>query len=141
MIGIDGANGFIGRHIVRRLARQGQPVRAVARRFDPAFREEWAHAVDFVEADFRDTLAMAASLQGITSVVQLISSSSPGMGNQLAVMDIQDNVVPQVAFIQNALAAGVGQYVSSPRGGPSMGRTRRCRPRKRPIPARSTRTG
>lgn len=121
MIGIYGANGFIGQHIVSRLAGRGLPVRAVARRFEPGFRDRWAHAVDFVQADFRDTLAMAASLQDVSSVVQLISSSSPGMGNTLAVTDIQDNVVPQVSFIQNAMAAGVSQYIFFSSGGTIYG--------------------
>jgi UDP-glucose 4-epimerase len=121
MIGIYGGNGFIGQHIVRRLVRAGVPVRVVSRRFDSAFRDELAHAVEFVEADFRDSLAMMASLQDIDTVVQLISSSSPGMGNQLAVADIQDNVVPHVAFIQNAISAGVKKYVFFSSGGTVYG--------------------
>ena len=121
MIGIYGGNGFIGQHIVRRLARGGRKVRVVARRFDPGFRDEWAQTVDFVEADFRNSLAMMASLQDVDTVVQLISSSSPGMGNQLAVADIQDNIVPHVAFIQNAIGAGVKKYVFFSSGGTIYG--------------------
>nr|WP_295468919.1 NAD-dependent epimerase/dehydratase family protein [Mesorhizobium sp.] len=33
MIGVYGADGFIGRHLVRRLIGRGQQIRAVSRRF------------------------------------------------------------------------------------------------------------
>ena len=32
---VFGANGFLGRRVVARLAAEGLPVRAVSRRFDP----------------------------------------------------------------------------------------------------------
>ena len=121
MIGIYGANGFIGQHLVTRLAELGMPVRAISRRFDGPFTESFGGTVEFVEADFRQALAMLSSLQGVDTVVQLISTSSPGLGNNYAVADIQENVVPHVEFLQACVQAGVKRYVFLSSGGTIYG--------------------
>ena len=121
MIGIYGANGFIGRHMVERLAGQGRPVRAVSRKFDPEFRANWETRADLVEADFNHSLSMLSTLENVDTVVQLISSSSPGMGNRLLVEDIQENVIPHVSFIQSAIAKGVKKYIFVSSGGTIYG--------------------
>lgn len=121
MIGIYGANGFMGRSLVRRFAALGWPVRAVSRRVDPAFRDSLPSAVEFVEADLADPPAMAASLQGLEAVVQLVSTSSPAAQNRHAVFDIRENVLPQVAFMQAAVDEGVRRYVFASSGGTVYG--------------------
>lgn len=121
MIGIYGANGFLGRHLLRRFADLGWPVRAVSRRFDRDMRESLPHTVDVVEADLGDPLAMAASLQGLEVVIQLMSTSSPAAQNRHAALDIQQNVVPQVAFMQAAVDEGVRRYVFASSGGTVYG--------------------
>jgi UDP-glucose 4-epimerase len=121
MIGIYGANGFIGRHLVTRLAELGMQVRAISRKFDGPFTESFGGMVEFIEADFRQSLAMLSSLQGVDTVVQLISTSSPGLGNNYAVADIQENVVPHVEFLQACVQAGVKRYVFLSSGGTIYG--------------------
>lgn len=121
MIGIYGSDGFIGRHLVRRLASQGTAVRAVSRRHDEHFASSVGGEVQFVEADFTDSLAMAASLQDVDTVVQLISTSSPGLRNDHAVADIEENVVPHVAFLRDCVQAGVRRYVFLSSGGTVYG--------------------
>lgn len=121
MIGVYGANGFIGRHLVRRLASLELSVRAVSRHLDNDFTSEFSSRVDFVEADIRDTLAAASSLQGVETVVQLVSSSSPGLENNYEIQDIHDNVVPQVAFLQSSIKAGVKRYIFLSSGGTVYG--------------------
>ena len=121
MIAVYGANGFIGRHVVRALVRAGHPVRAVSRRIEQDFEAEFGARVSFVEADFADQLAMASSLQDVESVIQLVSSSSPGLGNRLLVEDIEANVIPHVAFIENAIAARIRRYVFISSGGTVYG--------------------
>jgi UDP-glucose 4-epimerase len=77
--------------------------------------------VDFIEADLRDALEMSSSLQGVDTVVQLVSTSSPGLQNRYNVSDIQDNVIPHVEFIQSAIASGVKKYVFISSGGTVYG--------------------
>lgn len=121
MIGVYGADGFIGRHLVRRLIERGLPVRAVSRRFDRDFADEVEDLADLVAADLSQPLAMASSLQDVSTVVQLMSSSSPGLKNDHAVADITENVVPHVEFLQNCLRAGVKRYIFLSSGGTVYG--------------------
>jgi UDP-glucose 4-epimerase len=121
MIGIYGANGFIGRHVVRRLADNGAVIRAVSRKFDQTFTEPFGKQVEFVEADLRQPLDMASTLQDIETVIQLVSTSSPGMKNDHAIADIQDNVVPHVQFLQSCVQAGVKRYIFLSSGGTVYG--------------------
>lgn len=121
MIGIYGANGFIGRHLVRRLAGNGLSVRAVSRRFDDDFTEEFASNVELIEADLRQPLDMASSLQDVEAVVQLVSTSSPGMRNDHSIDDIHENVVPHVEFLRSCVKGGVKRYVFLSSGGTIYG--------------------
>lgn len=121
MIGIYGANGFMGRNLLRRFAALGWPVRAVSRRFDAETRDSFPAAVEFVEADLADPLAMATSLEGLETVIQLVSTSSPAAQNRHAGFDIQENVVPQVAFMQAAVDEGIRRYVFASSGGTVYG--------------------
>lgn len=128
MIGIFGANGFIGRHLVRRLAGGPERVRAVSRHIDPAFAASLP-AVEFVQADLGDDFAMASALADLRVVVQLISTSSPGLQNRYAVSDIRDNVLPQVSFLEACVAAKVERYIFLSSGGTVYGQ-----PQTLPIP-------
>ncbi len=121
MIGVYGADGFIGRHLVRRLIAEGERVRAVSRRFEREFANEIEGSADIVVGDLSQPLAMASSLQDVDTVVQLMSSSSPGLRNDHAVADIAENVVPHVEFLQNCLRAGVKRYIFISSGGTVYG--------------------
>lgn len=121
MIGIYGANGFIGRNLLRRFTALGWPVRAVSRWFDRDLMDSLSGMVEFLEADLADPLAMAASLEGLDAVVQLVSASSPASQNRHTGFDIQENVLPHVAFMQAAVDARVGRYVFASSGGTVYG--------------------
>lgn len=121
MIGIYGANGFIGRHLVQRLIQEKRLVKCVSRRFDEGIRAEYDANVEWFEGDFRHSLEMVASLQGVETIVQLISNSSPGLGNDNVVADINDNVVPHVQFLQSCVNAGVKRYIFISSGGTVYG--------------------
>lgn len=121
MIGVFGANGFIGRHLVRRLARRGRPFRAVSRRFEAAFAAELPPHVELVEADLREPLGMASALQDLRTVVQLISASTPGLKNDNIIADLEENVLPHVAFLQMCVTAGVERFVFVSSGGTVYG--------------------
>ncbi|NDW01343.1 NAD-dependent epimerase/dehydratase family protein [Yangia sp. PrR002] len=106
---------------MERLLARGQAVRAVSRRFDSRVAAAWEDRLDLVEADFTNPLSTLSTVQGLDTVIQLISSSSPGMGNRVLVDDIQENVIPHVSFIQKAISAGVRRYIFVSSGGTVYG--------------------
>ncbi|WP_046864949.1 NAD-dependent epimerase/dehydratase family protein [Microvirga massiliensis] len=121
MIGIYGANGFIGRHLIARLVSRKLPVRAVSRHIGTDLIDRFPKGVDFLEGDIQDSFTMASSLQGVQTIVQLISTSSPGLQNRYNVLDIRDNVIPHVEFLQSAILAGVKKYIFISSGGTVYG--------------------
>ncbi len=123
MIGIFGANGFIGRHFTQRLQMRGGKFKAVSRHFSPDFVQTFGGSAELVEANFSDPLAMMSALDEVDTVVQLVSSSSPGMQNFHSLADICENVIPHVAFLQNCVAAGVRRYIFLSSGGTVYGPT------------------
>lgn len=121
MIGIYGSNGFIGRHLVRRLAGLGMDARAISRHHDGAFVATISRPIEFVQADLTNPLAMLASLQDIDTVVQLVSTSSPGLKNDHSITDIEENVIPHVQFLRDCVHAGVKRYIFLSSGGTVYG--------------------
>ncbi len=122
LIGVFGVTGFIGTALCRALAARGYDLRGVSRHISQDFRN--AHAapnVELVEASIQDPFAIAASLQGVDTVVQLISTSSPGLGNRFITSDIMDNVIPHVTAIEAALSIGVKRYIFVSSGGAVYG--------------------
>lgn len=121
MIGIYGANGFMGRNLLRHFTNLGRPVRAVSRVFDPELRRSLSGAVEFVEADLGDSSAMSASLRGVEAVVQLVSSSSPASHERCPGIAMRTHVEPHVVFMQAAIDEGVRRYVFASSGGTVYG--------------------
>jgi len=121
MVAVFGAGGFLGSHLVAGLCAQGRPLRAISRSPEAALLARRSAACEVIEADLRDPLATTAALQGVDTVVQLVSTSSPGLGNALNVIDIQENVIPHVQAMRIALDAGVRRYVFVSSGGAVYG--------------------
>ena len=121
VIGVFGANGFIGRHLVRRLATLGQRTIAFGRDFPPDFHAAVGMPVETHRIDINDDLETHASLQRVTKVVQLVNTSNPAMGNRKIVSDLQHNVIPQVSFIESCVMAGVKNFVFVSSGGTVYG--------------------
>lgn len=65
---VNGAGGFIGSHLVRRLRQEGYWVRGVDLKY-PEFSESAAH--EFVIADLRDYSVAASAVEGVQDVYQL----------------------------------------------------------------------
>lgn len=121
MIGVYGANGFIGRGVVNELLARGCSVRAVSRRFATTERALGSGSLDLFEADLKDRFRMLSSLKGVETVIQLISTSSPGLGNLALIEDVQENIIPHITFIQDARDAGVKKFVFISSGGAVYG--------------------
>ncbi|MFC7877392.1 NAD-dependent epimerase/dehydratase family protein [Isoptericola sp. NPDC057391] len=118
MIGVFGANGFLGKHLVRRLSDDGRQVTAVARRFDDDLDTMGARSV---AGDLRDRSAMRYALEGVSTVVQLMGTSTPAQGISRSTQDIQDDVIPHVAFLRECADMGVARFVFVSSGGAVYG--------------------
>jgi len=118
LIGVFGANGFIGKHVVRGLAGDGADVVAVARRFDDDVR---VLPVRVATGDLRDSDAMSKALVGVETVIQLMASSTPAQGNARTAEDIQHNVIPHVEFLNLCADMGVQRFVFASSGGTVYG--------------------
>lgn len=121
LIGIFGANGFVGRHLVQRLVLGDIPVKLFSRRHRLEYDVEMLDRIQKVEGDFLHPLDRASALVGVDTVVQLISTSSPGLGNDFTVADIQENVIPHVDFMRECVNVGVGRFIFISSGGTVYG--------------------
>jgi nucleoside-diphosphate-sugar epimerase len=65
---VTGASGLLGRHVVRRLAREGVPVRALVHSAAGAAIAEAAGARDIVVGDLRDDALVASATAGVGTV-------------------------------------------------------------------------
>ncbi|WP_418275961.1 NAD-dependent epimerase/dehydratase family protein [Isoptericola jiangsuensis] len=118
MIGIFGANGFIGTHLVRRFALDQREIVAVARRFDQDLDRL---GVRTIAGDLRDRSAMRYALSGVDTVIQLMGTSAPAQGIAHSTQDIQDNVIPHVAFLRECVDVGVRRFIFLSSGGAVYG--------------------
>jgi UDP-glucose 4-epimerase len=73
------------------------------------------------EVDLKDRFHIADSLGGIDTAIQMISSSSPGLGNAHIIEDIHDNVLPHVAFVEECVRNGVRRLIFLSSGGTVYG--------------------
>ena len=120
-VGVFGANGFIGRHLVRRLCADQVPTVAFGRDFPANYSEIIGHDVEIRRMDLSDILRTQMVMQGVGTVVQLISSSGPALGNSRIVSDISSNIVPHAAFIESCVMMNVRSYIFLSSGGTIYG--------------------
>lgn len=68
---VTGGTGFLGRHVVRRLREEGNPVQVLTR--DAGHTRDVSDGVELVEGDVRDLESMRATTSGVDRVVHLAS--------------------------------------------------------------------
>lgn len=114
-----GGHGFIGSHLVDELLAEGAKVRVFDR--SPERYRPRLHGVEFMQADWGDTAAMAEALADVDTVFHLISTTVPGTSNLDPVGDIQSNLVHTVRLLELMRAAGVRRIVYLSSGGTVYG--------------------
>jgi nucleoside-diphosphate-sugar epimerase len=107
---VTGAGGFIGRHLVARLLREGVSVRGVLHR--PLLPNDWPFDADVVVGDVRDVSAMKTAAMGCDTVFHLAGCSGESSGSVVRPSVLMDvNVEGTRCLAQAAVAAGVRRFV------------------------------
>jgi len=94
-----GANGFIGSHLVDMLASHGHEVVAFDR-FDLAPVRFTARTASILSGDFLNAGDLRQALIGATSVVHLVSSTTPATAEQDPLSDIEQNLEGSVRLLE-----------------------------------------
>jgi dTDP-6-deoxy-L-talose 4-dehydrogenase (NAD+) len=106
---VTGATGFVGRHLVAALLKQGCKVRAVARNVETARHMPWFADVEFIAADIHKAgLDISALVDAIDVLAHL---AWPGLPNYQGLFHFEHNLPADYAFIKAAVEAGVGQVL------------------------------
>ena len=110
IVTVFGGSGFIGRYVVRALARDGWRVRVACRRPDLAFFLQplgKPGQVVAVQANLRDPASVAAAVQGASAVVNLVGILAETGKQKFATVQAQGARLAAVA----AAAVGVTNFV------------------------------
>jgi nucleoside-diphosphate-sugar epimerase len=113
-IAVTGATGFIGRYILRELARQGHAVRGWQRPdSDPTGLDDLAGSLEWRIGVLGDAADAVALVEGCDAVVHaaLFHQSRNFIDEAIYLDFVQTNVVGTFQLIQAARAAGVKRFV------------------------------
>jgi uncharacterized protein YbjT (DUF2867 family) len=100
-----GATGFVGRHLVRRLAERGHRVRALSR--SGRGRSEWSASVTPMRGDVETGVGLEEAMRGADAAVHLVAIPRPARGRTL----VGVNVVGTRNAVVAASRAGVRRFV------------------------------
>lgn len=116
-----GANGFIGSHLVDRLAAEGYAVRAFGRFKDKISFNE-SPDVEIFNGDFLNHNDLEQSLIGVAKVIHLVSTTNPSVSDKEPLIDLSTNVEGSVALFQKCVEnGGINQVVFTSSGGTVYG--------------------
>jgi nucleoside-diphosphate-sugar epimerase len=106
---VTGATGFVGRHLVQKLVRNGHHVVAVARNQMRAQEFEWFDEISFLPANLH--YDYAAVIKKVREVDALIHLAWPGLPNYQGSFHIYQNLVSDLAFLKAAVEAGLSHLI------------------------------
>lgn len=109
---VTGGSGFIGRHLVRALAMQGQPV-AIVCTLSSDLREDFVAAVPAYKVDIRDKLALTAAFQDFmpTHVIHLAGDSSSRIGGGDLTNLVDTNVIGSINVVDASTSVGAKKFI------------------------------
>jgi len=116
-----GANGFIGSHLVDRLVKDGYSVRAFGR-FKDKISFNISPDVEIFNGEFLNQNDLEQSLEGVSRVVHLVSTTNPSVSDKEPLIDLNTNVEGSVAFFQKCVENGkINQIIFTSSGGTVYG--------------------
>lgn len=110
MITITGGSGYVGSHLVRRLAEAGQPVRALVRSRARAEAEGRLKglSVEWVEGDVTRPETLAPALEGVTAVMHTVAIAIEKGGRTYE----EINYKGTVNLVEACKATGVRRFIN-----------------------------
>lgn len=115
---ILGAAGFIGRHLVASLAREGAKLRLYGRGVE---KVSGANIEARFEADFGEHSLLKTALQGVDIVFHLINTTSPATAASDPEFDISSNLINSIRLLSLCHDAGVDRVIFASSGGTVYG--------------------
>ena len=122
---IFGGTGFIGGQLAEELIKHKYPVTILGRdsRLLSNLPPLVQHEANFIAGDYRDTWTTSGALDGCELAIHAISSTDPGLGNVNPAMDVENNLVPFIRFLEQVKAHKVKHVMFLSSGGTVYGRT------------------
>jgi UDP-glucose 4-epimerase len=115
-----GANGFIGSHIVDKLAEAGYLVRGFDRfSKPPQFKQ--AENVEVFEGDFFDDMTVRNALKDVAFLFHSFSASTPFTADSDPYTDINSNLLRNIQLFEKSVEAGVEKVIYLSSGGAVYG--------------------
>jgi UDP-glucose 4-epimerase len=111
-----GGNGFIGRHVVAEFVATGHDVRVFDRPRQNRMLEPWMQSgVEWHTGDFLNKADLLRALEGISTVVHLISMTVPQNSFENPVHDVETNLIGTLRLLAAMKEKGVRRilYISS----------------------------
>jgi UDP-glucose 4-epimerase len=112
-----GANGFIGSHLVDKLAADGYSVRAFGH-FHPSEAKFSSSAnVEVFQGDYLNKFDLQAALKDVDIVFHFISTTTPATAEDNPIIDIDTNIRASVELFQQCVKAHVKRVIYASSGG------------------------
>lgn len=106
---VTGAAGFLGNNVVRRLAEQGKPVRAMVRNVDKAEKRlaDVKDKIEIVQGDVADREGLKTLMRDVSTVIHLVAIALEKGGQTYEAVNYQGTV----NVVDAAQAAGVPRFI------------------------------
>lgn len=106
---VTGAAGFLGNNVVRRLAEQGKPVRAMVRNVDKAEKRlaDVKDKIEIVQGDVADREGLKTLMRDVSTVIHLVAIALEKGGQTYEAVNYQGTV----NVVDAAKAAGVPRFI------------------------------
>ncbi len=120
---ILGASGFLGQHLTRHLLQSGCRVRTFAKqtRPNPLLKDSDVRNLSCHDGDFFQQADLFHALEGCTSCIHLVSTMLPKTANDNPILDVEQNLVGTLRFLECAREVGIRKVVFASSGGTVYG--------------------
>lgn len=119
---VFGGGGFIGSAIIDRLLLDGHKIRVFERPRVAPFRIFHAHeSVEWITGDLMSTDDVGQAIDGVDTVIHLVSTTLPKSSNEDPIYDVQSNLVGTLQLLNTMRQKGVSKILFISSGGTVYG--------------------